>query len=711
MKKTLSCLTMALALALPAVAQPSSPSYPETRKVEHTDTYFEQKIADPYHWLEDDRSPETAAWVQAENKVTRAFLDAIVWKPALKARLRELMNYERVSAPFREGEWEYFYKNEGLQNHAVLYRTRIAQMGKAEPEVFLDPNTFSKDGTTGLRGISFSKDGSLAAYQVTEGGSDWRKVMIIDTATKKQLEAPMEDVKFSDLAWHRNEGFYYSSYANPDKGDGSQLSSKTANHKLMWHKLGTPQASDTLVFGGDARPTRYVGAGVTEDQRYLVVSGAQTTSGNQVYIKDLADPRSEFIEIWGGYDNDNSVITNVGSRFYMATNIEAPNYRVVTFDLGSPKAWKDVIPESTHVLTASSGGGHLFGTYLVDAKTQVKQFALDGDLEREIKLPGIGTAVGFSAKEHEKDLYYSFTSFTTPSTIYHYNIEEGESELRIRPKVDFDPDAYTTKQVFYQSKDGTRVPMFIVHKKNLVLDGSHPTYLYAYGGFNNSLTPGFSSSRIAWLEQGGVYAMANLRGGGEYGERWHKAGTKMSKQNVFDDFIAAGEYLAREKYTSPQRLCIAGASNGGLLVGATMTQRPDLARVALPGVGVMDMLRYHTFTAGAGWAADYGTAEDSPEMFEYLRRYSPYHALQPGKDYPATLVTTADHDDRVVPAHSFKFAARLQEVQAGTAPVLIRIQTKAGHGVVSTEQQLELDSDVYAFVWANMGFTPEFASR
>ncbi len=705
MKKTLSALVLSLTLACPALAEPLT--YPQTAKGTHVDTYFEVPVEDPYRWLEDDRSAETAEWVKEQNKVTFAFLEAIPFRNELKARLKELMNYERISAPFKEGQWQYFYKNDGLQNHSVLYRVPVANPNAA-PEVFLDPNGFSKDGTTGLRGITFSKDGSLAAYQITEGGSDWRKVVVIDTATGKQLGDILDDVKFSGLSWRGNEGFYYSSYDNPDKASGSQLSSKTTDHKLMWHKHGTPQSQDVLVFGGSKRPTRYIGGEVTEDQKYLVVTASQNTSGSQIWIKDLSDAKGDFVMVSDDYNADCGVVTNKGDKFYMSTNIDAPNYRVVSFTLAAPTVWTDVIPESQNVLTASTGGGKLFGNYLVDAKSKVKQFDLSGKLEREITLPGIGTAGGFSAKVEEKDLYYVFTSFTTPATIYHYEIADGKSDLFRRPKVDFDPELYTTKQVFYASKDGTKVPMFLVHRKDLKLDGTNPTYLYGYGGFNNSLTPGFSSSRIAWLEQGGVYAVANLRGGGEYGERWHDAGTKMQKQNVFDDFIAAGEYLIAQKYTSNARLAIAGGSNGGLLVGATMTQRPDLARVALPAVGVLDMLRYHTFTAGAGWADDYGTAEDSKEMFEYLRAYSPYHALKPGTAYPATLVTTADHDDRVVPAHSFKFAARLQEYHKGENPVLIRIQTKAGHGVVSTEQQLALDADIYSFVWANMGFTPKF---
>lgn len=709
MKKTMTSVLLVFALSWPAWAQPTLKEYPETTKIEHTDRYFDVDVSDPYRWLEDDRSKETAEWVEAENLVTRTYLDSISFRPALKERLRELLDYERVSQPFREGAYEYFYKNDGLQNHSVLYRTKLGVPDQT-PEVFLDPNTFSQDGTTGLRGVSFTKDGTLAAYMITEGGSDWRKIIVLDTATKKVLGETLVDVKFSGLSWRNNEGFYYSSYENPDKADGSQLSTKTANHKLLWHKLGTPQDQDVLVFGGDARPTRYIGGEVTEDQRYLVVTASQNTSGSQVFIKDLEDPEGDFIAVSEDYDADCTVVTNVASRFWMATNIKAPNYRVVSFDLTKPTEadWTVVIPESTNVLSTTTGGGKLFGNYLVDAKTAVKQFNLEGKLEREIRLPGIGTANGFSAKESDPDLYFTFTSFTVPDTIYHYQIDSGASELYRRPKVDFDPDAYQTRQLFFQSKDGTKVPMFVVHKKGLKLDGTNPTYLYAYGGFNAKITPGFSSSRIAWLEQGGVYASANIRGGGEYGETWHRAGTQQNKQNVFDDFIAAGEYLVEKGYTSHDRLALAGASNGGLLVAATLTQRPDLAKVALPAVGVLDMLRYHTFTAGAGWAADYGTAEDSKEMFEYLRAYSPYHNVKDGTNYPATLVTTADHDDRVVPAHSFKFAARLQEAQTGEEPVLIRIQTKAGHGVVSTDQKIDLDADIYSFVWANMDFTPKF---
>lgn len=688
----------------------SSIVYPETNKTDHTDTYHGVDVPDPYQWLEDDMSDETAGWVSAQNEVTNAFLEGIPFRDALKNRLEELLDYERVSAPFKEGNYEYFYKNDGLQDHSVLYRTP-AGSPDAEPEVFLDPNSFSEDGTVGLRGVSFTKDGSMAAYMITEGGSDWRKIIVIDTETKEMIGDTLVDVKFSGLSWKGNEGFYFSSYDNPK--ETSELSAKTQHHKLYYHKLGTAQSEDELVYGGEKQPNRYIGGNVTEDGNYLVVSAAQNTSGAQLYVKDLRQPNSSFIQIQDDYMARCTYVENEGSTFYLYTNIDAPNYRVVKVDLSAPDQsnWVDVIPETENVLRASSGGGKLFGNYLVDAKTAIKQFDMNGKLEREVQLPGIGSAGGFGAKKEDTYLYYSFTSFTYPTTIYKYDIASGASELYRKPEIDFDPEAYETKQVFYNSKDGTRVPMFIVHKKGIELDGTNPTYLYAYGGFNISLTPSFSSSRIVWLENGGIYAQPNLRGGGEYGEKWHKAGTQMNKQNVFDDFIAAGEYLIDNGYTSSDYLAIAGGSNGGLLVGATMTQRPDLAKVALPAVGVMDMLKYHTFTAGAGWAADYGTAEDSPEMFEYLKGYSPYHNLKEGTAYPATMVTTADHDDRVVPAHSFKFAARLQEAHTGDNPVMIRIETKAGHGSVSTKQQIELAADMYAFTWENMGVEPKMLEK
>lgn len=682
--------------------------YPVTEKSDHVDIYHGVEVADPYRWLEDDTSAATGQWVEAQNKLTFGYLDQITWRANLKKRLESLVDYERISAPFKEGQFEYYYRNTGLQNHSVLYR-KPKDNKDAEPEVYLDPNSFSKDGTIGLSGISFTEDGSLSVHQITEGGSDWRKVIVMDANKKEVLEDTLLDVKFSGTSWYKNEGFYYSSYDKPK--DGSQLSGKTQFHKLYYHKLGTPQSADVLVFGGEKQPNRYIGGYVTEDNNYLIISAAENTAGNQLYVKDLNKPAAPLVTISQDYFKEINYVDNEGTRFLFTTNIDAPNYKVFAIDLSKPgkENWVDVIPETDNVLSAGSGGGKIFASYLIDAKTAVKQYNLDGKLDWEVQLPGIGTASGFGAKKTDKDFYYSFTSFTDPSTIYHYDIASGKSTFYLQPKVDFNPADYETKQIFYESKDGTKVPMFIVHKKGLKMDGKNPTMLYAYGGFNVSLTPNFSAMRVAWLEQGGIWAQPNLRGGGEYGEKWHEAGTKMKKQNVFDDFIAAAQYLIKEQYTSSAYLAIYGGSNGGLLVGATMTQRPDLMKVAIPAVGVMDMLRYHTFTAGAGWSADYGTAEDSKEMFEYLRNYSPVHALKPGTVYPATLITTADHDDRVVPAHSFKFAATLQECQAGDAPALIRIQTKAGHGSVSTTQQIELQTDMFAFTWENMGVTPDFS--
>ncbi len=686
--------------------------YPETKKIDHVDVYHGVEVADPYRWLEDDMSDETAAWVEGENEVTFGYLDKITFREDVKDRLRQLMDYERMSAPNVEGDFTYYSKNDGLQNHSVLYRVPNSDPSAA-PEIFLDPNTFAEDGTIALRGISFTKDGTLSAHQITEGGSDWRKVIVMDAMRKTVIEDTIKDVKFSGISWKGNDGFYYSSYDNPENSEGSELSTKTQHHKLYYHKLGTEQEDDILVFGGEKQPNRYIGGGVTEDQNYLIVTAAQNTSGNQVYVKDLRIPGADFILISDDYNSRLSPLDNVGTRFLFSTNIDAPNYRIIAVDLNAPQRdnWKDVIPETKDVLTPGSAGGKIFAEYLVDAKSVVKQYDLEGNFEHEIKLPGLGSASGFGGKSSDKEIYYSFQSFTFPTTIYRYTIKTGNSELYRMPNVDFDPNDYVTSQVFYKSKDGTKVPMFIVHKKGLDLNGQNPTYLYAYGGFNISLTPRFSATRIAWLENGGIYAQPNLRGGGEYGEEWHVAGTKMQKQNVFDDFIAAAEYLIDKDYTSSEFLTIAGGSNGGLLVGATMIQRPDLMQVALPAVGVMDMLRYHTFTAGAGWAYDYGTSEDSPEMFEYLKAYSPVHALVPGTSYPATMVTTADHDDRVVPAHSFKFAARLQECNDGPNPQLIRIQTNAGHGSVSTEQRIALIADLYAFAWYNMGITPQFGEK
>ena len=677
--------------------------YPKTEKIDQKDDYFGTTVEDPYRWLEDDLSAETKQWVTAQNEVTQDYLAQIPFRDAIHKRLENLWNYEKEGAPIKEGDYIYFYKNDGLQNQYVLWRKK-GEDGKEE--VFLDPNKFSEDGTSSLAGISFSKDGSLVAYQISEGGSDWRKVVVLNTADKSIVGDTLVDVKFSGLAWQGNEGFYYSSYDKPKAG--SALSAMTDQHKLYFHQLNTPQAADKLVFGGPSLPRRYIGAGLTEDQRFLVVTAANATSGNELYIKDLSLPEAKFVRVVDNMDKNHEIIDNDGSKLFLYTELDAPNGRVVTVDAATPQPenWQTLIAETEEALSPTVGGGKIFANYLKDAASLVKQYDRNGKLEREIELPGVGSAGGFDAKLADKDLYYSFTNYVNPVTIYRYDITSGKSEIYKESAINFDPSSYESKQVFYTSKDGTKIPMIITYKKGIQLDGTNPTLLYGYGGFNISLTPSFSTSNIILLEQGGIYAVANLRGGGEYGERWHLAGTKMNKQNVFDDFIAAAEYLVEQQYTSPEKLAIAGGSNGGLLVGASMTQRPTLFKVAFPAVGVLDMLRYHQFTAGAGWAFDYGTAADNKEMFDYLHAYSPYHALQPGTAYPATMVTTADHDDRVVPAHSFKFAARLQEYHQGDNPVLIRIDTKAGHGAgKSTAMVISEQTDKWAFMFQNMGLS------
>ncbi len=688
--------------AITANAQ-QRPAYPVTKKGSVTDNYFGTTVSDPYRWLEDDRSKETAEWVQKENAVTFDYLSKIPFRDAIRERMEQLWNYEKISAPFKEGGYTYYYKNNGLQNQSVLYRKD--KSGKEE--IFLDPNTFSKDGTTSLVTVAFSKDGSLAAYSVSEAGSDWNKITVIDAQTKKKLEEELVDVKFSSISWLGKTGFYYSSYEKPK---GSELSAKTDQHKLYFHKLGTPQKQDKVVFG-DKEKRRYVGGSVSEDEKYLIIGAANSTSGNELYLKDLTVPDSPIIAVVTGFDTDTDYLYNIGSKFYLTTNHNAPNKKIVTVDAKAPqqKNWKEFIKQAEFVLAPSTGGGYIFASYMKDAITVVMQYDFDGKYVRTVELPGLGTATGFSGKEKEDQLYYSFTNYTTPGTIYAFDPGKGLSKIYDKPKIDFDADKFESRQVFYKSKDGTQVPMIITYKKGIQLNGKNPTILYAYGGFNVSLTPSFSISNAVWLEMGGVYAVANLRGGGEYGKKWHDDGTKMNKQNVFDDFIAAAEYLIAQKYTSSDFLAIKGGSNGGLLVGATMTQRPELMRVALPAVGVMDMLRYHTFTAGAGWAYDYGTAEDSKEMFNYLKGYSPVHNVKDGVKYPATLVTTGDHDDRVVPAHSFKFAAELQEKQFGSNPVLIRIETNAGHGAGKpVSKTIQEAADIQAFTLYNMDVKPSF---
>ena len=676
-------------------------NYPNTQKGGVVDHYFDQQVADPYRWLEDDRSDETGEWVKAQNKVTFDYLANIPYREALKTRLTTLWNYEKISAPFTEGNYQYFYKNDGLQNQDVVYR----QENGGDVEVFLDPNTFSKDATTSLAQLSFSKDGSIVAYSISEGGSDWRKIIIINANTKEVLEEPLIDIKFSGISWLSNQGFYYSSY---DKPKGSELSAKTDQHKLYYHKLGTSQQSDAVIFGETAaEKRRYVSGNVTEDNRYLIISGAVSTYGNDLYLKDLTQPNSPLVTILDHTRSDTYVIENEGSQLFLVTDLNADNKKIVTVDANNPSQtnWVEFIAETKNVLSASTGGGYFFTEYMVDAISKVYQYDYQGKQVREITLPGIGSSSALSGKKEDNTLYYSFTNYKTPQTIYSFDVNHGQTSVYQKSGAQFNSDDYESKQVFYPSKDGTQVPMIITYKKSTKLNGKNPTILYGYGGFNISLTPSFGITKAVWLEQGGVYAVANLRGGGEYGKTWHDAGTKLEKQNVFDDFIAAGEYLIKEHYTSSDYLAINGGSNGGLLVGAVMLQRPDLMKVAISAVGVLDMLRYHTFTSGAGWAYDYGTSEQNRVMFDYLKAYSPVHNVKAGINYPATLVTTGDHDDRVVPAHSFKFTAELQAKQAGHQPALIRIETNAGHGAgTPASKTIEQYADIYGFILFNMGF-------
>lgn len=704
--KKISIYILTSFIGMGAIAQDKAAfkgPYPTTKQVDQKDVYFGKTVNDPYRWLEDDLSTDTKAWVEQQNKVTNDYLAKIPFRDAIKKRLTELWNYEKYSAPFKEGDYTYFYKNDGLQNQSVLFR----QKGDGKPEIFLDPNAFSQGGTTSLAGLSFTKDGSLCAYQLSEGGSDWRKVIVIDAVSKKRMDDTLMDVKFSGVSWRGNEGFYYSSYDKPK--EGSQLSGQTQHHKLYFHKLGTPQSADELIFGGSETPRRYIGGGVTEDQQFLVISAANATYGNELYIKSLKDKNAPIVPIITGFDSESDVVYSKDGTLFIVTNIGAPNRRLVKVDAKNPvlDMWKELIPQSKYPMSIGTCGGKFFVTYLKDAVSEVKQYSLDGKEERVISLPGLGTAGGFGGKETEQELYYSYTSYIYPPTIFKYDIKTGKSVLYKKSGVNFDPELYESKQVFYTSyPDGAEVPMIITYKKGTQFNGKAPLLLYGYGGFNVSLTPSFSVSNLVFMENGGIYAVANLRGGGEYGDDWHNMGTKMQKQNVFNDFISAAEYLIKEKYTAKDYLAIAGGSNGGLLVGACLTQRPDLFKVCFPAVGVLDMLRYHKFTAGAGWAYDYGTADESQEMFEYLLKYSPVHNAKKGTCYPATMVTTADHDDRVVPAHSFKFAAALQAAQGCDKPNLIRIETKAGHGAGKpTSMIISEQADKWAFLLYNMGLS------
>ena len=708
MKKTALCLVALLGLlscgdntSSDAQIAASAPiNTVDTRRGNHVDTYFGVEVADPYRWLEDDLSDETANWIGDQNSVTRDYLADIAIRDDVKATVARLINFEREGAPFVAGDARYVYRNSGLQNQSILYR--VADDGSET--VFLDPNSFSDDGTVSMSGVSFTDDGSRVAYQLSVGGSDWRSIVVRDVASGQILETPLNDVKFSGIAWLGSEGFFYSSY---DKPEGSELSAKTDQHKLYFHRIGTAQSQDELVFGELAeQKNRYVGADVGGDDRYLLISAANSTSGNKLFVKDLRSDTNELITLFADERADGYLLESDGETLLISTNHNAPKGRVVAVDPQNPKEtnWRDIIPESEVVLTARAGAGFIFAEYMIDAISQVKQFDLKGQFVRDIELPDFGTASGFSGKKEQDTIYFSFTNYRIAPAIFELDPESGDTTLYRASKSPFDGNRYKTEQVFYTSKDGTRIPMIITYGKDTELDGTTPTILYAYGGFNISIRPRFSSTVAAWLEMGGMYAVPNIRGGGEYGKAWHIAGTKRQKQNVFDDFIAAAEFLIEAGYTRKERLAVSGRSNGGLLVGAVTTQRPDLFQVSLPGVGVLDMLRYHTFTAGAGWAYDYGTADESKEMFEYLLGYSPVHNTTPGTAYPATLITTAERDDRVVPAHSFKFAAQMQYDHVGDTPILIRIDSNAGHGAgTPTDKIIDQYADIYSFTLKNMG--------
>jgi prolyl oligopeptidase len=680
--------------------------YPETKKTVVVDDYHGTKVEDPYRWLEDDNSEMTRSWVQAENKVTLDYLATIPFRDKIKKRLELLWDYPKYSSPFEKAGYYYFFKNSGLQNQSILYRQKGLD---GEPEEILNPNDGNKEGIAALGNIQLSKTGKYLAYSIALAGSDWQKILVMESATKKIINDKIEWVKFGGVNWNGDEGFYYSGYDEPD--DRSKMSGQNKFHKVFYHKIGTVQTEDQLIYEDKEHPLRYHGAGLTEDGRFLVLRISEGTSGAELRYQDMKDPaQTGFKLLIAGFKTQPGVIDNRGDKLLVRTNEGAPNYKLVLIDPKKPgKAdWKTIIPEKEEALQGvTTAGGYLFASYLKEASTKVYQYNYDGKLVREIKLPGLGTASGFSAEKEDKDFFYTYSSFNTPPAIYRYEIASGQSSLFRSTKINMNTDNFVTEQTFFTSKDGARVPIFLTHKKDIKLDGNNPVLLYGYGGFNIPVTPGFSISNAFFIEQGGIYAVVNLRGGSEYGEKWHQAGMLEKKQNVFNDFIGAAEFLIEKKYTNNQKIAIRGASNGGLLVGAAMTQRPDLFKVALPAVGVMDMLRFHKFTVGWGWTVEYGNA-DSASQFPFIYKYSPYHNLKPGIKYPATLVTTADHDDRVVPAHSFKFASRLQEYNAGSNPVLIRIETNAGHGAGKpTSKQIEEAADIWSFVMYNLGMKYE----
>lgn len=684
--------------------------YPKTEKDTVYDEYFGTSIADPYRWLEDNLSKKTSDWVQLENAVTNEYIKKIPFHNQVRERMSKLANFERYEIPFVKSGKYYYFKNSGLQNQSVLY---VTQSKDQEGKVLIDPNTFSKDGTISIDIIEFSLDGKKIAYSISESGSDWQKIVTVDSDSGKVIDDTIQDVKFSPIVWNKNDGFFYSKYDKPS--EGSKLSGITMYHKVFYHKTGTPQQSDQIIFGNGKLERRYVTPELFESSKYLFISAAEGTSGNELYFRETSFSKNDFKPIVSNFDNDHFVVYAKDDDFYILTNLEAPNKRLVKGNINNPEPenWKEIIPEKSEVIESTSfAGGFFFVQYLKDAVSIICQYDLDGKLIRQVQLPSIGFAEGFSGEEKDTEVFFSFESFTVPASMYSYNIETGKADLFKSPKLATNLDDYITTQVFYPSKDGTKIPMFIVHKKDITLNGKNPTLLYGYGGFNISFSPTFSMRWLMWMDMGGVFALANIRGGGEYGEAWHEAGTKLKKQNVFDDFIAAAEFLEEKKYTSPEKLTIMGGSNGGLLVGAVMTQRPELIKVALPAVGVMDMLRFHKFTAGAGWISDYGCADSSEVMFKNLLGYSPVQNVRAGVSYPATLVTTADHDDRVVPAHSFKFIAHLQAKQAGELPVLIRIETKAGHGAgKSTNMFLDELADLFSFAFYNMNETPAYYKK
>jgi prolyl oligopeptidase len=684
-------------------------AYPQARKANVVDNYFGTRVADPYRWLENDTAAEVKDWVQKENTVTQQYLSQIPYRAAIRKRMADLYNFPRVTAPLAKGGKYYFYKNDGLQNQNVLYVED--KLDGTNAHVFLDPNTLSKDGTVALGSTAFSKDGQKMAYIINRSGSDWQEIYVVDATTGKRTTDSIRWAKFTDIAWQGN-GFYYARFDEPKKG--SELVSQNEYQKIYYHKLGSAQSEDKLVFADNANPKYGYGASTTDDESMIMIYGSEgSSSGNSLLYSKLSPDGvpANFKKLFDGFDHSYTVIDNVGDKLLVRTDKGAPRYRLVLIDPNKPeeKNWKVIIPEKPEVLqNVTTAGGKLFAHYMKDATAHVYQYDMNGKLEHEINLPTLGTESGFAGKKEDKDVFYSFTSFTYPTTIFKYNIATGKSEVFSKSEAKFNPEDYEVKQVFYKSKDGTKVPMFIVHKKGIKLDGNNPTFLYAYGGFDISLYPDFSITRMILLENGGIYAVANLRGGGEYGEEWHKAGMLNKKQNVFDDFISAAQYLIDNKYTSPQKLAIHGRSNGGLLIGACMTQKPDLYKVAFPGVGVLDMLRYHKFTIGYAWASEYGSSDDSAQ-FSNLYKFSPLHNLKAGVNYPATMVTTADHDDRVVPAHSFKFAATLQEKYNGSNPVLIRIDSKAGHGAGKPiGKQLDEWADIWSFMFWNMGVTPKY---